>query len=348
MKFNRTTTQPGGFVIVVVLCTIIMLAVLLFGFNHKSRAELFAADGLRKSVQALNCAGAGLNVAIAVLKGPSDIRTNGKLMNLLSGQQAITLGEGTCSITVTEENGKLNVNLLRTKTGKLDRTRIDQLLRLIDLLNRRDFGDSRIGYGLVPSIIDWTDTDEETTCLPFVKHQNLGAESDYYSDLVPPYRSRNGPLDTTEELLLIKGITPQILDRIRDYLTVKGDGKININCASKLVIESLSEKMGPALAQMIIDRREIRPFAAITELRDVPGMTDGIYQAIRKTATVRPTDQYYQVTARGNADSRSCTIVALIRRNTATKNVDVILYKEFEGDSFGTLRSLYDADSERR
>jgi len=320
--------ERKGFVVVVVLCMVILLGVLLFGFNHKARADLLAVDDSRKSEQALNCARAGLNIAIAAVRDTEDIHTNRKLQNLLSGEENLYVGEGNCSITVTEENGKLNVNLLKNKNGGLNRTRIDQLLRLIDLLNRERLGDFIISYGLVPSIIDWIDSDNEVTCLPFIKHENSGAESDYYSNLTPPYRCRNNSLETTEELLLVRGITPQVFGCLRDYVTVRGDEKININWASKHVIQSLSQSMDPALAQMIIDRRKIKSFGSIMELRDIPGMTDSIYQAIKKTITVSPTEQYYRVRSQGTVDGISCTTVAILTRNMKTKNVDVILYKE--------------------
>ena len=328
MKLKRTKTERRGFVVVVVLCMIICLAVLLLGFNYQSRTNLRAVDDFKKSAQALNCAKAGLNVAIAAIKDTNDIQTNKTLPNLFSEENTFDVGDGQCSITITEENGKLNVNLLKDKNGRLNRTRIDQLLRLIDLLNQERAGHSYIGYGLVPAIIDWTDNDDKVTYLPFIKHENSGAESGYYGNLETPYKCKNAPLDTTEELPLVKGITPQVFDRIRDYVTVNGDGKININCASKRVIESLSEKMDPVLAQMIIDRRKFKPFGSIVELRDVPGMTDSIYNTIRKTATVSPADQYYHVTSRGNVDRPNSTIVAILRKNMKTKNVDVILYKE--------------------
>jgi len=328
MRLKRVKAERKGFVVVVVLCVVIMLTVLLLGFNHKSRANLRTIDEFRKSAEALNCARAGLNVAISAIKAAGDIYTNKKLQNLLSGENMFPVGNGDCLITVTEENGKLNVNLLKDKNGRLNRTRIDQLLRLIDLLNREHRGDSHIGYGLVPSIIDWTDSDDQVTCLPFIKHENLGAESDYYADLNPPYQSRNNSLNTTEELLLVKGVTPQVFDRIREYVTVKGDGKVNINCASKLVIESLSERMDPALAKMIVDRRKIKPFGSITELQDVPGMIDSIYYKIKETATVGPTEQYYHVTSQGNVDRMSRIVAAILRRNMKTKNIDMILYKE--------------------
>jgi len=321
-------TKRAGFVVVVVLCMSICLEVLLLGFNYKSRTNLRAVDDFRKSEQALNCATAGLNIAIAAIKDTAGIHADKGILNLLSGENTFDVGEGECSVTITEENGKLNVNLLKDKNGRLNRTSIEQLLRLIDLLNKKDASHSHIGYGLVPSIIDWTDNDDQVTCLPFIEHENLGAESSYYDKLRNPYRCKNEWLDTTEELLLVKGMTPQIFDCIHDYVTVYGDGEININYASKYVIESLSEKMDAALAQMIIDRRKFKPFDSIAELRDVPGMTDAIYYTIKKIATVRSKDQYYHVESQGNVDDLGRTIFAILTRNMKTKNIDVILYKE--------------------
>lgn len=328
MRLKIKKKERGGFILVVVLCMIIMLGILLFGFNHKSRAGLLAVDDLRKSQQALNCSRAGLNIAIAAVRDTGDIQSDNRLYNLLSGENALSLDEGNCLITVVEESGRLNINLLKDENDRLNRTVIDQLLRLIDLLNQENFGDFNISYELVPSIIDWIDSDDEVTYLPFVKHENSGAESDYYSNLAPPYRCRNNQLEMTEELLLVKGVTRQIFDSLRDFVTVRGDGRININWASKQVIQCLSENMDPVLAQMIIDRRKIKRFSSVAELRDIPGMTDNIYQSIEKTITASSTKQYYHVRSKGIVDGLSYTTVAVLQRNVETKNVDVILYKE--------------------
>ena len=328
MRLKRVKKERNGFVLIVVLCMVIMLGVLLFGFNHKSRAELLTVNDMRKSEQALNCARAGLNVAIAAIRDTEDICTDRKLRNLLSGEDTLDVGEGSCSITVTEESGKMNINLLKDKDGGLNRTRIEQLLGLIDLLNREYEDDFNISYGLVPSIIDWIDSDDDVTCLSFIKHENSGAESDYYIKQTPPYRCRNSLLEMTEELLLVKGITSRIFACLQEFVTVRGDEKININYASEYVIRSLSQNMDPALAQMVIERRKIKPFGSIAELRDVTGMTESVYQAITKTATVSPTKRYYRVRSKGTVDGISCTAVAVLLRDTENKNVDVILYKE--------------------
>ena len=312
----------------VVLCMVIMMSVLLLGFNYESRTNLVSVDDFRKSREALNCAKAGLNIAIAGVRNKPDIHNDKSLLNLFSGEETFAVDQGDCSITISEESGKLNVNHLKDVNGNLNRTRADQLLRLIDLVNQRKTERFEISYGIVPAIIDWTDGDDEIECLDFINNDNLGAESSYYSQLKSPYKCRNKPLETTEELLLIKGITPRIFNRIRDYLTVYGDGKININSAGKLVLESLSEHMDPTLAQLIIDRRKFKPFESISELRDIPGMTDSLYQTINKMTTVEPKDQYYHVSSRGEAGSHNRTVTGILRRNTEAKSIDMILYKE--------------------
>ena len=53
------------------------------------------------------------------------------------------------------------------------------------------------------AILDWIDVDEEP--------REYGAESDEYSGLTPPYGAKNGPLDSIEELLLVRGVDPRLL-----------------------------------------------------------------------------------------------------------------------------------------
>ena len=56
---------------------------------------------------------------------------------------------------------------------------------------------------IADAILDWIDPDDTRA--------NLGAEQDYYSSLSPPYKPRNGPLQSIEELLLVRDVTPTLL-----------------------------------------------------------------------------------------------------------------------------------------
>jgi len=53
------------------------------------------------------------------------------------------------------------------------------------------------------AIIDWRDSDSSLS--------SGGAESEYYLTMPDPYQCKNGPLETVEELLLIRGMLPEVL-----------------------------------------------------------------------------------------------------------------------------------------
>jgi len=55
---------------------------------------------------------------------------------------------------------------------------------------------------ITDSIIDWRDCDDEAGV--------NGAETDYYMGLARPHRAKNGFFDSPEELLQIRGVTPDI------------------------------------------------------------------------------------------------------------------------------------------
>ncbi|MBN1507626.1 MAG: general secretion pathway protein GspK [Sedimentisphaerales bacterium] len=328
MKRNTLQPNPGGFILVVVLGAVAILAAVLFGFHHTVQAKLDTVHSFYKVERAGNCARAGLNIAVAAVRATEDLCQDNRFSKLVAGEMPIPVADGTCSLIIVEENGFLNVNRLKRETGELDRTRIDQLLRLIDLLNRQKPDAPRIEYGIVPAIIDWTDHDDDPTHLPFVQRDNLGAEMGYYGTLDSPRRCRNEPVDVIDDLLPVKGMTPEVLGRLRDSLTTFGDGKVNINAAPRLVLESLSEQMNPAVAQMILNRRRLKPFASIDELRQVPGMTDNLYLAIHDTVTTGEKERYYRVRSRGTIGDLSTTIEAVLRRNTQAGNVDIVQYRE--------------------
>ena len=97
---------------------------------------------------------------------------------------------------------------------------------------------------IADAIVDWVDPDDNP--------RPSGAESSDYSD--KGYRAKNGPLNSMDELLLVKGVTPQLLygtDRNRngqddddgggldrgwsDFLTVHGR-EVNVDSTGMLRI----------------------------------------------------------------------------------------------------------------
>jgi len=328
MTSSFAKRRNNGFVLVVVLCIVLLLTALLLVFNQKSRAQLLATEQSRYHQQALFCARAGLEIVIACLKSPQLYSPGSKLWSILSGQKEIALADGSCTIQLTSESAKLNINQLSDRNGRLNRPAVDRLLRLIELLNRRRSDEDHISYSIVAALIDWIDPDERLTYLPFVAGDSVGAESDYYLTLDRPYRCRNAPCQTIEELVAVKGFSPQLLQQLRPYITTKGDGRVDLNTAPPLVLQSLSESIDEALVQMIVERRRFKPFASVAELRDVPGMTDSIFYAVRNVLTVRPKNEYFTVIARGKAGQAEAWIRSMLRRNTTEGRAEIVMYQE--------------------
>ncbi|MGE0710175.1 MAG: general secretion pathway protein GspK [Planctomycetota bacterium] len=70
----------------------------------------------------------------------------------------------------------------------------------------------------VDGILDWRDEDDDAS--------PQGGESSYYASLDPPYTAKNGPIESLDELLRVKGIDEQMLygeDRNRNGLLDPGE-----------------------------------------------------------------------------------------------------------------------------
>ncbi|MCL4217184.1 MAG: general secretion pathway protein GspK [Candidatus Hydrogenedentes bacterium] len=113
------------------------------------------------------------------------------------------------------------------------------------------------------AILDWLDSDDET--------RPEGAEYDYYTTQELGYSCKNAPMDSLDELLLIKGITPEMFfgDReagflpLTELLTVHGNpnGTVNLNTAEYETLLALGEAVGQTgLADSVLSEREIEPF----------------------------------------------------------------------------------------
>jgi len=86
---------------------------------------------------------------------------------------------------------------------------------------------------LVANLADWIDPDD-------TRLYQGGSEDSVYSRVEPPYRSKNAPFDTRDEIRLVDGWENDgVWERVGRHLTIYGDGKVNVNTATKPVIKGL-------------------------------------------------------------------------------------------------------------
>lgn len=105
----------------------------------------------------------------------------------------VPLEDGYLKIEISDENSKINLSILANEV--VDKTPYY-------LITQRFFLNFGFPIDIVDAIIDWVDIDDSR--FPY------GAESsDYYLTLASPYNAKNMEMDSINELLLIKGITPE-------------------------------------------------------------------------------------------------------------------------------------------
>jgi general secretion pathway protein K len=249
-RFPYRAKQDEGVALLLTLVFIVLLTALVFDFTYEMQVEATLMDKSSSDREALLAAKSAMATALSILN--ADLEENENEPSS-SGDLAIydTLeepwaqpadvmhfGDALANVTIIDEYGKFNLNAM----FYVDDDGNEQPHPYMELILATILDNSREWYDGAPTeaILDWLDLDDDT--------REFGAEHDYYEDLDVPYTSKNGPMDSIEELLLIPGITPEIYFGREDFeevplfelMTVHGhpEGRININTAPEIVVDA--------------------------------------------------------------------------------------------------------------
>ncbi len=209
---HASAKKRRGVVIVAVLVVIVLLSLAGYQYADMTLAEYKASENAHRLVQARALAGSGVHFAMAMTSRTANLNNiEGNLWNNplfkdveLKGDDGKVIGRfsliappeaddtaGQVRFGLECEAGKLNLNAMM----KLDPTgkTLNGMLMKLPIMTA----------DIAAAIVDWLDPDSEAKA--------GGAESDYYSSLSPSYRARNGPIESLDELLLVKGMTRELL-----------------------------------------------------------------------------------------------------------------------------------------
>jgi general secretion pathway protein K len=278
-----------------VLLVLGILGVLGAEFAYSMRLEASAVRGYKDGIIAGYLAEAAVAQATkeiiadwaivnADAEGELNFYTRDRVLIPRAPRREVPLGVGYFTYRLRDEESLLNVNTAQPG-------RLEALLQALGVQKiQRD--------QIVDSIQDWRDPNDE--------HRANGAESeDHYLKLPVPYRARNANLDSTAELLQIRGITPELFHGadgqpgLRDVVTVRSVGQININTAAPVVLRALG--LSEAELTTVLQTRRDTPYAV------VPGPFAG------RGLTV--TTRTFRVVAEGIVHGRvAARLTAVVRR----------------------------------
>ena len=196
----------AGIALIIVMISITVLSILAAGFAYAMKVETKLAQNANSETEMTWLGLSGVELARYILAlqltisqepydslnqkwagGPGSFSSSNSVLANIP-MDNYELGNGKFSIKITDLERKVNIN-------GADEAMLEQALRLVGV----DAGDFSAIAG---SILDWIDPDDST-------HIG-GTESDYYQTLDPPYYAKNKPMDDLSELLLVRGVTPEI------------------------------------------------------------------------------------------------------------------------------------------
>ncbi|MBN1635930.1 MAG: type II secretion system minor pseudopilin GspK [Deltaproteobacteria bacterium] len=256
----KLVKNSSGVVLILVIAVVALFTVMVVEFSTDQGIDIELAYNFRDSLQAQYVSRAGVEAALVLLAqdDPAYDAYDEDWANF--SEYAMTASaflEGpSFTGTLVDECSKFDLNSLVSEDGKADDFRRSQFMRLFGQLEIDISADDL--NDLLDALIDWIDPDDET---------DFGAETEYYEALENPYVCKNGPLDVTEEILLVKGMAPEYFfgteeyEGVANYITAGTNGKININTASEQVLfsiipEGLNEE---DVVQTILDSRPVTP-----------------------------------------------------------------------------------------
>jgi general secretion pathway protein K len=172
---------------------------------------------------------------------------------------------GEAVVELIPESGKLNVNVCPP----------EDLVRLLLMVGATE----PQALEITAAIVDWRTPAAELT--PF---------DQFYLMAQPSFRSRHSSLEEIEEILLVKGMTPELFygkfertiegrlvprGGLRDSLTAYGQGTgFDLNSAAPELM--LLAGLTPEAAARIVTRRAVRPFQNVDEARQLVGPFPGL------------------------------------------------------------------------
>jgi len=173
-----------GLVLVAVLWVVVVLMAIVAVVGRKARIDTMVSMTRMETTRCRWACRAGMEKAIGILN--EDTKESDGLTDTWSENDVefndVQLEGCYFSVQVIDESSKLNIN---TATK-------EQLLWLPNMVEE-----------IADAIIDWRDANDTTS--------GVGVEGGYYENMPYRYRIRNGPFKTIRELMLVKGVTAELL-----------------------------------------------------------------------------------------------------------------------------------------
>jgi general secretion pathway protein K len=246
MKAPSNNKRRRSSILIIALWSICLLTTFAVILGSEVRQKLVLVKRLDDRDNSRLIAEAGVKAATAELASEEEVKydcLNQKWSNNPDVFKDVMVGNGKFSVSSETDFGDIRFGLVDEESKiNINHASIQQMARLFNLLGLEDLE----SQDLAESIVDWRDLDSALS-------GPGGAEDAYYRTVPVPYEAKNALFQTIDELLLVKGVNENNFPKIRKYITIYGNGAVNVNTAGKFVLMALG--LSENVAERIIAYR---------------------------------------------------------------------------------------------
>lgn len=304
-----------GMALLLVLVIVALLTSLLTDLAFSTMVDMRLTETFRDSTRAYYLAKGGINAGRMILQ--ADRNQYDSLDESWSrGVINYPVGEGNVTILIEDLDGKLAINSL-VDGNNPQSLMVDRFYRLFVNLQLDALAEPA---ELTAALIDWLDAGDEPYVEIHTDAQRLpvsGAEDLYYWSQPQPYRCKNGPLETLQELSLVKGFTPEIVKLISPFLAVNGTVQVNVNTASAEVLMALDLQISRDTAQAVLDYRQTVPVEDVAQLEEVLTPQDYVvFKTLANLGQLGTSSQTYRIEASALVNDGSRRLLAEVDKKS--------------------------------
>lgn len=303
----RRARRCRGVALLSVMFILVLLSILAVYMTEADHLLLRRADNQRSVEQGMQLAIGAEQWAARVLQrdvvaGERDHL--GEDWNTLG--EAVTVDDAQLRTVAYDLQGRFNLNNL-SRRDEVWYPAFKRLLRLLE-----------IDEGLAEAVVDWIDEDQQRT------HAD-GAEDLEYLLFEPPYRAANRPMSDLGEMLLVNGVTEEILARLAPFVTAIPSARqtrINVNTCPPLLFQVLADQVSAADAEALAAARGETGFESVEAFLQRPELAGEANLAAEPMVTLA--SEYFQVTNQVRIGRMNLATDAIIRRDAAEQSVTVV------------------------
>jgi len=348
----RSRRNKKGMAMLFVLTSVVILTVIIVELNYATRVSASIAGNYRDETAAYYLARSSVNVAmlrIAIAKKAKTFEIQGfkipsavislivslpfvfppppELMAITGQADDLTLGVkdmlekikqdtniasvGYFDHNITSMDSKININIaaLSDENAQIFKEQMKNYYAakiLTDETFAHRYPPDKFDR-VINNILDWIDPD--------LISKNGGDENIQYNKKEPPYKVRNAPIPSLNELHMVDEVDDEFFDFLSPMISVFSSGGINVNKATAEMWKSIDNRLTDEEIKSIIERIQLQGyFLNDQDLRSWIGQNTKIPSGEfnPNKVTLAFDDENYQIEAVGHSGKVSEKIIAYV------------------------------------